>query len=243
MRTHDHDSEESTLRPKSARVETHPTAQLMKAAATGRSDVLDSSSILGLQRAVGNSGVGAMLEEERSPVHDVINSGGSPLAPWAGLGWALVRTWRRLRSRRRWRDASRDGGVGDVEEVGDLLDPGVVEVGAWLVVDQFSRGEECGGRSHPLLRPHARGSRGGEGDGVLRGVGGLVLGVAVVAAVFGEDLAVRPRRRLHADGHAARLGRRLSGAALSTLSAGGRGGGHPRRTCLRPLPGAPDVGF
>jgi hypothetical protein len=81
MRTHDHDSEESTLRPKAARIDAHPTAQLMKAAATGRSDVLDSAGILGLQRAVGNSGVGAMLEEERSPVHDVINSGGSPLAP------------------------------------------------------------------------------------------------------------------------------------------------------------------
>src|SRR6476660_5887998 len=81
MRAHDHESEESTLRPKSARIDVHPTAQLMKAAATGRSDVLDSASILGLQRAVGNSGVGAMLEEERSPVHDVINSNGSPLAP------------------------------------------------------------------------------------------------------------------------------------------------------------------
>src|SRR6478672_8113541 len=81
MRAHDHESEESTLRPKSARIDVHPTAQLMKAAASGRSDVLDSASILGLQRAVGNSGVGAMLEEERSPVHDVINSNGSPLAP------------------------------------------------------------------------------------------------------------------------------------------------------------------
>ena len=44
--------------------------------------MLDSAGILGLQRAVGNAGVGAMLEEERSPVHDVVNSGGgSPLAP------------------------------------------------------------------------------------------------------------------------------------------------------------------
>ena len=44
--------------------------------------MLDGAGILGLQRAVGNSGVGAMLEEERSPVHDVVGSGGgSPLAP------------------------------------------------------------------------------------------------------------------------------------------------------------------
>lgn len=82
MRIHDHDSEESSLRPRSARIEAHPTSQMMQAAATGRSDVLDSAGILGLQRAVGNSGVGAMLEEDRSPVHDVVNSGGgSPLAP------------------------------------------------------------------------------------------------------------------------------------------------------------------
>ena len=38
--------------------------------------VLDPASVLGLQRAVGNAGVGAMLEEERSPVHDVVGSGG-----------------------------------------------------------------------------------------------------------------------------------------------------------------------
>jgi hypothetical protein len=37
--------------------------------------------LLGLQRAVGNSGVTSMLEEERSPVHDVISSGGKPLEP------------------------------------------------------------------------------------------------------------------------------------------------------------------
>jgi hypothetical protein len=80
VHTHDHESEEPSLRPKSARLDSRPTAQLLQAAATGRSDVLDGASILGLQRAVGNSGVGAMLEEERSPVHDVVTSGGgSPL--------------------------------------------------------------------------------------------------------------------------------------------------------------------
>ena len=80
MHTHDHESEEPSLRPKPARLDARPTAQLMQAAATGRNDVLDTAGILGLQRAIGNSGVGAMLEEERSPVHDVVNSGGgSPL--------------------------------------------------------------------------------------------------------------------------------------------------------------------
>lgn len=82
MRTHDHDTEESSLRPKAARLESRPPSHVLQAAASGRSDVLDGAGILGLQRAVGNSGVGAMLEEERSPVHDVVGSGGgSPLAP------------------------------------------------------------------------------------------------------------------------------------------------------------------
>ena len=82
MRTHDHDSEEASFRPKAARIDAGPPAHVMQAAAAGRSDVLDRAGILGLQRAVGNSGVGAMLEEERSPVHDIVNSGGGgPLAP------------------------------------------------------------------------------------------------------------------------------------------------------------------
>lgn len=35
--------------------------------------------MLGLQRAVGNAGVAAVVNEDRSPVHDVLNSGGGPL--------------------------------------------------------------------------------------------------------------------------------------------------------------------
>lgn len=86
MRTHDHDTEDVGLRPKSARIDQHPPAHLLQAAAAGRSDVLDGAGILGLQRAVGNAGVGALLDSEPqqdlSPVHDVVNSGGgSPLAP------------------------------------------------------------------------------------------------------------------------------------------------------------------
>ncbi|MGS0686694.1 eCIS core domain-containing protein [Nakamurella sp. GG22] len=82
MRSHDHESDEATLRPRSARIDAHPPAHVLRAAAAGRSDVLDGAALLNLQRSVGNSGVGALLnEEERSPVHDVITSGGSPLAP------------------------------------------------------------------------------------------------------------------------------------------------------------------
>src|SRR6478609_4949638 len=82
MHTHDHDFDETSVRPKSARLDSQPPAHALQAGATGRTDVLDSAGILGLQRAIGNAGVGAMLEEERSPVHDVVNSGGgSPLTP------------------------------------------------------------------------------------------------------------------------------------------------------------------
>jgi hypothetical protein len=81
MRSHQHDTESTELRPKAARIDPEPTARQFEAAAQGRSDVLDPSAVLGIQRAVGNSGVGGVLDEERSPVHDVINSGGQPLTP------------------------------------------------------------------------------------------------------------------------------------------------------------------
>jgi hypothetical protein len=81
MHSHDHDHDtEDSFRPKSARLDSRAPSHVLRAGAAGRSDVLDGAGILDLQRAVGNSGVGAMLEEERSPVHDVVNSGGgSPL--------------------------------------------------------------------------------------------------------------------------------------------------------------------
>jgi len=81
MREHCFVSEESALRPKAARLEEPVTDHMGKAAAEGRSDVLGGAGLLGLQRAVGNSGVTSMLEEERSPVHDVISAGGRPLEP------------------------------------------------------------------------------------------------------------------------------------------------------------------
>lgn len=82
MRTHSHDPEESALRPRSSRPDPEVSAPMARAAATGHPEVLDSQAVLGLQRAVGNAGVGAALGEERSPVHDVLAAGGgSPLAP------------------------------------------------------------------------------------------------------------------------------------------------------------------
>lgn len=81
MRSHEHDTGSSELRPKAARIDPEPSSEQLHAAAVGRSDVLDPAAMLGLQRSVGNSGVAGVLEEERSPVHDVVGTGGQPLAP------------------------------------------------------------------------------------------------------------------------------------------------------------------
>jgi hypothetical protein len=81
MREHSFDAEEAALRPKSARLDDAVSDEAGRAAAQGRSDVLGPAGMLGLQRAAGNGGVTAMVEEERSPVHDVVSSGGKPLAP------------------------------------------------------------------------------------------------------------------------------------------------------------------
>ena len=73
------DDDERALRPKAAAAEDHAGDRAGRAAAEGRSDVLGAEGLLGLQRSAGNAGVTAMLEEERSPVHDVVASGGHPL--------------------------------------------------------------------------------------------------------------------------------------------------------------------
>ncbi|MFE9888180.1 DUF4157 domain-containing protein [Streptomyces scopuliridis] len=101
---HEHDETfRSTAQAEAADArEAAQTSYLFKAAAAGRSDVVGTAGLSSLQRSVGNSAVGTMLsrdaapEEEpvpgpvhdpapspaqdRSPVHDVISSGGgSPL--------------------------------------------------------------------------------------------------------------------------------------------------------------------
>ncbi|MEU4524543.1 DUF4157 domain-containing protein [Amycolatopsis sp. NPDC024027] len=81
MRGHSHENElEPALRPKGDRIERDDHDLLGRAAAAGRTDVLGPAGMLGLQRAVGNAGTSSLVEEERSPVHDVVGSGGgSPL--------------------------------------------------------------------------------------------------------------------------------------------------------------------
>jgi hypothetical protein len=81
MRGHGHDHDvETSNRPKGDRIDREDHDLLGRAAAAGRTDVLGTTGMLGLQRAVGNAGVGALVDEERSPVRDVVDSGGgSPL--------------------------------------------------------------------------------------------------------------------------------------------------------------------
>jgi hypothetical protein len=83
MHGHEHDTDcMQPVRPKGARLDEAPPSHVLRAAASGRADVLDAPAVLGLQRAVGNQATGALLEGERSPVHDVVGSGGgSALAP------------------------------------------------------------------------------------------------------------------------------------------------------------------
>lgn len=81
MHEHLDDQRHDAFRPKGSRLDEEVQRDVGNAAAAGRSDVLDADAVLGLQRAVGNAGVTSLLEEERSPVHDVISSGGRPLDP------------------------------------------------------------------------------------------------------------------------------------------------------------------
>lgn len=79
---HDHLTDEriATLRPKGSRLEGDVEASAGKAAGQHRTDALDADALLGLQRSAGNGAVAQLMEDERSPVHDVVNSTGRPLA-------------------------------------------------------------------------------------------------------------------------------------------------------------------
>jgi Domain of unknown function (DUF4157) len=82
MYEHDHSHEnECSLRPKASRLEDSESALAMNAALAGRFDAAGPAGVVGLQRAAGNAGTAALIEEERSPVHDVVGSGGASLEP------------------------------------------------------------------------------------------------------------------------------------------------------------------
>ncbi|MEU3612216.1 DUF4157 domain-containing protein [Streptomyces sp. NPDC006872] len=78
---HEHDDDHQQAGHRQSQTD---DSRLFKAAAAGRPDVLGPSGMGTLQRAVGNSAVGAMLQREqdeespapqRSPVHEVVGSG------------------------------------------------------------------------------------------------------------------------------------------------------------------------
>ncbi|MEU9749237.1 eCIS core domain-containing protein [Streptomyces niveus] len=88
---HDHDHELGHDRAPAAAAQDGRTHHLYRAAATGRTDVIGTAGMGVLQRALGNGALGPVIqrargatpdqaeEERRSPVHDVVSSGGSPL--------------------------------------------------------------------------------------------------------------------------------------------------------------------
>lgn len=81
MHAHDHDEPEAAARHDPRARAAAPDPLLMKAAASGRPEVLGPQGMLDVQRSAGNGAATEALEDERSPVHDVIGSGGQPLAP------------------------------------------------------------------------------------------------------------------------------------------------------------------
>jgi hypothetical protein len=97
MRAHDHDGDAvDSLRPKAARIDAETSPLTARAADEGRWDAVGPAGLAQLQRSTGNAGVvsalqrshdghdhdGAEAEEARSPVHDVVSSGGGrPLEP------------------------------------------------------------------------------------------------------------------------------------------------------------------
>ncbi|WP_154796419.1 eCIS core domain-containing protein [Occultella kanbiaonis] len=76
MHSHDHADEIGPVRPGSTRRTSEDAGASPVAARPGRPDRLGSVGLLRLQRAIGNAGVSELVEQERSPVLDVIGSGG-----------------------------------------------------------------------------------------------------------------------------------------------------------------------
>jgi hypothetical protein len=79
MHSHALEEAQESMRPRGSRVDIETPQQLV--AKAGRPGLGDPEGLLGLQRAAGNAAVAGLVEAERSPVHDVINSSGRPLEP------------------------------------------------------------------------------------------------------------------------------------------------------------------
>lgn len=83
MHSHDHQDLPGEARPRSSRVDERDQAPVVaRALSAGRPDRLDAGGLAHLQRTAGNSATSGLVEEERSPVLDVVGSGGGrPLDP------------------------------------------------------------------------------------------------------------------------------------------------------------------
>ena len=79
MHDHDHDHADGAPGAAANRRSSAPDALVLAAAARGRTDVLGPAGMLGVQRAAGNGAATGLVEEQRSPVLDVIGSGGQSL--------------------------------------------------------------------------------------------------------------------------------------------------------------------
>lgn len=78
MHRHDHERVEDDVARPAVNGPRHDDGVLFRAAAAGRIDVLGTAGMLRVQRAVGNSATAGAAEagDERSPVLDVVSSGG-----------------------------------------------------------------------------------------------------------------------------------------------------------------------
>ena len=77
-RNHDHSENDQPVEASPSKVDA-PHPLLLRAAATGRTDVLGASGLLGIQRSAGNGAAAGLAQEEQSPVLDVLSSGGQSL--------------------------------------------------------------------------------------------------------------------------------------------------------------------
>ncbi len=75
-----HHVDSGSLPPKASRLKDPESTLQRRAALSGRLDAVTPHGGLWLQRVIGNAGMAARLEEERSPVHDIVSRPGEPLA-------------------------------------------------------------------------------------------------------------------------------------------------------------------
>ena len=80
MHAHEWDGIDVAVGRRGAEAARDPAAPL-NGLAERRADVLGAQALLRLQREAGNEAVSELVEEQRSPVLDVVESGGSPLEP------------------------------------------------------------------------------------------------------------------------------------------------------------------